>query len=143
MASGAGKSGSFVGAILYLDGGSICSPTLFLDDASGFTVTADQQLVRSGSACAPANSRGKMTDRPAVDYLAMKSSDAYLECGADASKWAAFFCQVAKKNGHDLDEGWIFGWFANAMMAMHDHLRPECAPVRLPDGSAFVVGQVG
>jgi len=34
----------------------------------------------------------------------------------------------------------MFGWFANAMMAMHDHIKG--GPVVLPDGSAFFVASV-
>jgi hypothetical protein len=30
-------------------------------------------------------------------------------------------------------------WFANAMMAMHDHMRPDLAPVVLSDGTAICV----
>lgn len=72
-----------------------------------------------------------------TDYLAMKDHEAYGACGPDASKWAAFFCQVAKKQGLEIDEGWMMSWFANAMMAMHDHMRPDLAPVVFPDGSAI------
>ena len=37
------------------------------------------------------------------------------------------------------DEGYMVGWFANAMMAMHDHVTGTKTTV-LDDGSAFVVG---
>lgn len=74
-----------------------------------------------------------------TDFESMSDIDAYQFCGADASRWAEWFCQIAKKHGHDLDRGWMQTWFANAMMAMHDHMRPDLAPVVLPDGSAFVV----
>ena len=33
----------------------------------------------------------------------------------DAAKWAAEFCKIARNNGHCLDEGWMIGWFANAI----------------------------
>lgn len=33
----------------------------------------------------------------------------------DASLWAAAFCQIARKHGHEIDEGWMIGWFANAI----------------------------
>lgn len=50
------------------------------------------------------------------DYTAM-SDPAMLEAlGDDASKWAAAFCQMAEKLGHKgIDEGWMIGWFANAI----------------------------
>ena len=35
------------------------------------------------------------------------------------------------------EEDVMIGWFANAMMAMHDYLRPDLAPKVLDDGSAF------
>lgn len=34
----------------------------------------------------------------------------------DASVWAEEFCKVASRNwNHELDEGWVTGWFANAI----------------------------
>lgn len=42
-------------------------------------------------------------------------------CGDDAAAWAAEFCRVAKKLGHgNIDEGWMIGWFANAIENSHD-----------------------
>lgn len=38
----------------------------------------------------------------------------------DAMAWAKSFCAINPDCG--LDEGVMVGWFANAMMAMHDHL---------------------
>ena len=38
----------------------------------------------------------------------------------DARDWAAAFCKIAKENGHDLDEGWVTTWFANALMRGYD-----------------------
>jgi hypothetical protein len=35
--------------------------------------------------------------------------------GDDAAKWAAEFCKIARDLGHDIDEGWMIGWFANAI----------------------------
>ena len=36
--------------------------------------------------------------------------------GTDASKWAAEFRKVALSIGYsDMDEGWLIGWFANAI----------------------------
>jgi hypothetical protein len=52
------------------------------------------------------------TDAPAVDLLSA--------LGDDAAKWAAAFCTIAKRQGHDLDEGWVIGWFANAIEHSHD-----------------------
>lgn len=55
------------------------------------------------------------TDYTAMDGLMMLSA-----CRDDAAKWAAAFCQHAKKFGHsDIDEGWMIGWFANAIEQSH------------------------
>jgi hypothetical protein len=35
--------------------------------------------------------------------------------GDDAAKWASEFCKIARDLGHDIDEGWMIGWFANAI----------------------------
>ena len=61
--------------------------------------------------------------------------------GMDAAKWAAAFCETAKKHGHDLDEGWMIAWFANAIMVSHDITR-GVRPTVLPDGSAFIVDTI-
>lgn len=82
-----------------------------------------------------------MTDSPLTDYTTLGTAEFYEACGVDASKWAAAFCQFAAKHGHDLDEGWMIGWFANAMMAMHDRVK-GIKPVVLDDGSSFFVAEV-
>lgn len=51
-----------------------------------------------------------------TDYTKMEAGAMLQACGDDASKWAAAFCQYAKKLGHEgIDEGWMIGWFANAI----------------------------
>lgn len=73
-----------------------------------------------------------------TDYLAMSDGEAYLACGADAMKWAEMFSQV--NAGKPLPPADVMvSWFASAMIAMHDHMRPDLAPVIMPDGSAFCV----
>ena len=82
------------------------------------------------------------------DYINASEPDLLAHLGVDAGKWAQAFCQIATKLGYKgpeglpIDEAWMTGWFANAIMAMHDHLRPGDAPVRLPDGSAFFIAEV-
>ena len=50
------------------------------------------------------------------DYFGMDSASLLNELGDDASKWAAAFRQIAVKIGYsDMDEGWLIGWFANAI----------------------------
>jgi hypothetical protein len=36
--------------------------------------------------------------------------------GVDPKKWAAEFCKSARDQGHDIDEEWMLGWFATAIM---------------------------
>lgn len=37
-------------------------------------------------------------------------------CGDNAAKWAEKFREVAINLGYsDMDEGWLIGWFANAI----------------------------
>jgi hypothetical protein len=69
-----------------------------------------------------------MNDAEALEYM-----------GIDGKKWAEEFCKIARDKGHDLDEGWMIGWFANAIMAGYDKGR-GISPIILPDGSAFIVG---
>jgi FtsZ-binding cell division protein ZapB len=54
--------------------------------------------------------------------------DRNIHSNPDASVWARFFVETWKKIGKpDPDVEWMAGWFANAMMAMHD-----AGPVRRP-----------
>lgn len=56
-----------------------------------------------------------------VDYTAMTGPQLLEALGDDASKWAAAFNQTATKLGHTgMDEGWLIGWFANAIENSHD-----------------------
>jgi len=46
----------------------------------------------------------------------------------DAQAWAKFFMATVNKQEwciDDIDQGLMIGWFANAMMAMHDHVKRE------------------
>ena len=65
--------------------------------------------------------------------------------GDDASKWAAEFRKTAIRLGYsDMDEGWLIGWFANAIEHSSDvrtMRRTGVNPITvLDDGSAFFVG---
>jgi hypothetical protein len=58
-------------------------------------------------------------DQP--DYTAMDTPTMLTQLGDNASKWAAAFCQTAKKLGYgELDGGWVLDWFANAIEQSHD-----------------------
>lgn len=48
--------------------------------------------------------------------------------GVDAREWAAEFRKTAIKLGYsDMDEGWLIGWFANAMMNQYDACHREAS----------------
>ena len=73
----------------------------------------------------------------------MSNYDMSIHHNADAKAWAKFFMETWQKLGKpEPDEEWMLSWFANAMMAMHDHMRPDLAPVILPDGSALVAASL-
>ena len=60
--------------------------------------------------------------------------DKSIHSNPDASAWAKFFvATMAKLNKPCPDEATMLGWFANAMMAMHDFHHP--APVRQGHGA--------
>lgn len=55
------------------------------------------------------------------DYTSMKDTELLDACGEDAEKWAIAFNQHAVKLGYsEMDEGWLVGWFANAIMNSFD-----------------------
>ncbi len=77
----------------------------------------------------------------------MSDYDMSIHTNPDAAAWAKFYMETRlayyEKNPwgqFDTEENMV-GWFANAMMAMHDHLTGH-GPVVLDDGSAFVVANV-
>ena len=54
-----------------------------------------------------------------------KDYDKSIHSNPDAQAWAKFFMDTWRKNKwgvKDIDEGLMIGWFANAMMAMHDNI---------------------
>ncbi len=74
-----------------------------------------------------------------TDFTAMDGPTLLNACRDDAHKWAAAFCQHAEKLGHKgIDEGWMVGWFANAIEHSSD-VRTGSGPTVLPDGSAFFI----
>jgi hypothetical protein len=54
-----------------------------------------------------------MTDTPTYDLS--------IHQNPDAQAWAKFFVKTFPDTPHD--EETMCGWFANAMMAMHDHVK--------------------
>ena len=56
--------------------------------------------------------------------------------GDDGSKWATAFRQTAMKLGYsDMDEGWLTGWFANAIE------QSSLVRERRTKGLPFTIGQ--
>lgn len=51
----------------------------------------------------------------------------------DAKDWAEAFCAIVAKN-HEiaLDEGWMIGWFANALMRGYDEHAMRAARATVP-----------
>jgi hypothetical protein len=66
----------------------------------------------------------------------MSNYDMNIHHNPDAKAWAEFFAQC--NPDINLDEDLMLGWFANAMMAMHDHLTPriEAMQAALADAEA-------
>lgn len=58
--------------------------------------------------------------------MAKTDGETLAEMGIDAQKWAQEWCRVATEilgscdEREVIDEGWMIGWFANAIMAGHD-----------------------
>lgn len=59
----------------------------------------------------------------------MSNYDMKIHANPDAAAWARFFMETKERQGwtiEDIDEDLMIAWFANAMMAMHDHVHTEC-----------------
>jgi hypothetical protein len=68
---------------------------------------------------------------PAEDAIAKGETPGEMldRLGMDGVKWAAEFRTTALRLGYsDMDEGWLIGWFCNAIMAGYDRA-PVSAPV--------------
>ena len=66
----------------------------------------------------------------------MSDYDMKIHSNSDAQAWATFFIQTKEKASwqiEDIDESLMVAWFANAMMAMHDHLESQRTWVDLTD----------
>jgi hypothetical protein len=49
-------------------------------------------------------------------------SELLARLGTDGTKWAAEFRKTALRLGYsDMDEGWLIGWFANAIETGRGH----------------------
>jgi hypothetical protein len=66
----------------------------------------------------------------------MSDYDMKIHSNPDAQAWAKFFIQTKEKASwqiEDIDESLMLAWFANAMMAMYDYLKPQRTWVGLTD----------
>ena len=75
-----------------------------------------------------------------IDYTAVEDHLMAGMLGNDCGAWATAFCQHAKKlHGIDLDEGWLAGWFANAMeMAASRRAKRLENEIRISDRTVLV-----
>lgn len=64
--------------------------------------------------------------------------DMSIHTNPDAMAWTKFFRQV--NPDCNVDDDVMLAWFANAMMAMHDHLVYQGAPIN-GDHAEFILSQ--
>ena len=72
----------------------------------------------------------------------MSNYDMKIHSNPDAKAWAKFFIQTKKEGSwqiEDIDESLMLAWFANAMMAMHDHLKSQRTWVELTDDDKVLI----
>lgn len=74
-------------------------------------------------------------------YAEMSGPEIVAACRDNATKWAAAFCEIIS-DGRTIDEGFMLGWFANAIEASYDVRRGYELAV-LSDGSGVLVAEVG
>jgi hypothetical protein len=77
------------------------------------------------------------------DYLS--DYDRSIHSNPDAQAWAKFFIKTVKEQGwkiEHIDEGLMHGWFANAMMAMHDHIKREWVGLSAAETENITSGSV-
>lgn len=79
----------------------------------------DLRRARQALASVDAERLGK-SDLPFAEML---NYDKSIHTNPDAAAWARFFKETCDNLGKECDESWMITWFANAMMAMHDHMR--------------------
>ena len=69
-----------------------------------------------------------------AEHKTTPAYDLSIHHNPDAQAWARFYCETFP----DADEGLMQGWFANAMMAMHDWQMQQWQEAGIPDPAAFV-----
>jgi hypothetical protein len=71
-----------------------------------------------------------------------KDYDMSIHTNPDARAWAQFYCKTIKENPNIvIDESYMIAWFANAMMAMHDHLVLQGNPIN-GDHAEYMIDSV-
>jgi hypothetical protein len=68
----------------------------------------------------------------------MSNYDMTIHQNPDANAWAKFFLETNPESPYDIHT--MRAWFANAMMAMHDHLLYNGAPLN-GDHAEFILSQ--
>ena len=78
----------------------------------------------------------------------VSDADFLRDAGMDGAKWAAGFKAIAERLGHHgMDEGWLIGWFCNAIMAGYDeaerrYRNPTPAPVVPAEGLDALIAEI-
>jgi hypothetical protein len=119
-----------LGTVKYLTAGG--SPEIKFDDGSYGTYLLREfaelfcytaPVHASDISQEPVDETAKREHEPAPnDY------DRSIHSNPDAQAWAKFFMATVNEQEwciDDIDESLMTGWFANAMMAMHDHVKRE------------------
>jgi hypothetical protein len=75
----------------------------------------------------------------------MSKYDMNIHRDPDAMAWTNFFLETTKDMDPSAlrDPGYMVGWFANAMMAMHDHLIYGKAPLNGDHAQAMIDAALG
>ena len=70
----------------------------------------------------------------------MSNYELTIHSNPDAQAWAKYFIHKKEEKNwqiEDIDESLMAAWFANAMMAMHDHLKSQRTWVGLTDEEIY------
>lgn len=70
----------------------------------------------------------------------MSEYDMSIHSNPDAQAWAKFFMKTMDENEIVIDVELMTAWFANAMMAMHDHLVLKGSPIN-GDHAEYLLNQ--
>lgn len=71
-------------------------------------------------------------ERETTDWTEVPGHTLPERLGDNGAAWAEAFCQHARKVGHEIDEGWMIGWFANAIEASWEKRTRRAQPPTHP-----------